>query len=271
MRDAYTDTTAEMRGISEGWDVYGDDDEHLGTVQGLGDGYLLIQKGLIFTKDIYVPMSAVKDAADGVVRVNVGKDELETMGWDEPPMAAGYGDTDAGAMSSPDDHGSRDDHGMHDASGTQRERMALHEEELEVSTAARQTGEVEIRKEIVEERRTIEVPVQREEVHVRRVPADRAAAVDDATFTEQGETLRVPVMEEEIQVTKRPRVREEVEIEKVTRQDTEQVSDTVRREELDVSGTGVAGSRTSYGASSTDGGSLDDAEDLGGGQDRSRR
>jgi uncharacterized protein (TIGR02271 family) len=239
MRDT-TNTMSSAMAIQRGWDVYGDDDAHLGTVEAVGSNYLLIQKGLFFTKDIYVPFSAVTTAADGVVRVNVAKSELESMGWDAPPTgsdAATYGTsaaTTAGA----------------DLGTTERQRMALHEEELEARTTPRQKGEVEIGKHVVEDQQSIEVPVRREEVHVRRVPADRAAAVDDASFTEDRDTLRVPVMEEEVEVTKRPRVREEVEVEKVGQQDTRHVTDTVRREELDVSGTGKPDVRSSYGDSS---------------------
>jgi uncharacterized protein (TIGR02271 family) len=309
MRDTYSDISSAATGaIEQGWDVYGDDDEHLGTVEGLGENYLLIQKGLIFTKDIYVPFSAVTDAADGVVRVNVGKGELESMGWDSPPTGTGYGDSDLegtgrgasdygasgttasgsgtsgygdtsyGTTGSDIGHGATGSGATSDTTydtssygatsaatagtgvgDTQRERMTLHEEELEARTTPRQTGEVELRKEIVEDQQTIQVPVQREEVHVRRVPADRTAAVDDASFSGQGETLRVPVMEEEVEVTKRPRVREEVEVEKVTRQDTQHVTDTVRREELDVSG--AADASSSYGRSTSDGDLLDEDQD----------
>jgi uncharacterized protein (TIGR02271 family) len=260
MRDTYSDTSAATTSaIEQGWDVYGNDDEHLGTVEEVGDSYVLIQKGLIFTKDIYVPFSAVTDASDGVVRVNVGKGELESMGWDSRPSgtdSTGYG-TSGYAGSGSDASGYRDT----TTTDTQRERMNLHEEELEARATPRQAGEVEVRKEVVEDQQTIEVPVRREEVHVRRVPADRAAAVDDASFTEEGETLRVPVMEEEVEVTKRPRVREQVEVEKVTRQDTEHVTDTVRREELDVSGTGTIDARSSYGASETGTDDIDALDD----------
>jgi len=243
MRDTYSNATSPATtAIQQGWDVYGDDDEHLGTVQELGDSYLLLQKGLIFTKDIYVPFSAVTDASDGIVRVNIGKGELESMGWDTPPST-----TDSSRYGASSTDAARTDAEPAGGVDTQRQRMALHEEELEARTTPRQTGEVEIRKQVIEDQQTIQVPVQREEVHVRRVPADRAAAVDDASFTEQGQTLRIPVMEEEVQVTKRPRVREEVEIEKVTHQDTEHVTDTVRREELDVSGTGTVDGRSTYG------------------------
>ncbi|MDQ3554080.1 MAG: YsnF/AvaK domain-containing protein, partial [Chloroflexota bacterium] len=49
-----------------------------------------------------------------------------------------------------------------------------------------------------------------------------------------GESISVPVMEEQVEVRKVPRAVEEVEISKVQTQDTEVVSDTVRKEQVDI-------------------------------------
>jgi stress response protein YsnF len=47
-------------------------------------------------------------------------------------------------------------------------------------------------------------------------------------------------MEEDVEITKRQRVKEEVEIEKVSRHDTERAEGTVRKERVDVTGDGKA-------------------------------
>jgi uncharacterized protein (TIGR02271 family) len=46
-----------------------------------------------------------------------------------------------------------------------------------------------------------------------------------------GETLRIPIIEEEVVVHKRPVVVEEITLGKRTIQETQEVSDTVRREQ----------------------------------------
>src|SRR5207302_270260 len=51
--------------------------------------------------------------------------------------------------------------------------MQLKEEELKVDKAPVQTGEVEVRKEVVTEHRQISVPVEREEVVIERRPVGR--------------------------------------------------------------------------------------------------
>jgi hypothetical protein len=80
-----------------GWKVWGADDRELGEVTELGDGYLQMSTGRIFGKRIYVPEAFVDrvDAADERVRVKVGKDQLESMGWNRPPGGGADDDDDA--------------------------------------------------------------------------------------------------------------------------------------------------------------------------------
>jgi len=226
MRDVYDRTS-----IQAGSEVYGSDNEHIGTVDEAFDSYLLIQKGLFFPKDIYVPFSAITQADADRVVLNVTKDQIDSMGWNEPPSGTSSGAaTDWSGSTAASTRTSQDD------LGTERDRLELHEEELEARKTARKTGEVEVSKRVVEEEQAFDVPVAREEVRVRRVPADRDAEPGSTSFSDEGDTIRVPVMEEEVDVTKRPVVREEIEVEKVVHQDTKRVADTVRREEADVHG-----------------------------------
>lgn len=113
--------------------------------------------------------------------------------------------------------------------------VQLREEELLARKQTREAGEVGIRKDVVTEQRTVEVPVSREEVTVERHPVDRKPADHPI---DEGETIRVPVREEEVQVEKRPVVTEEVSIGKRQVQDTERVSGEVRREEARIEGEG---------------------------------
>jgi uncharacterized protein (TIGR02271 family) len=108
-------------------------------------------------------------------------------------------------------------------------RVELREEELRTEKERVQAGEVRLRKEVVSEERTIEVPVTREEVVIERRPAARGQEAGGAI--DEGEEIRIPLMEEEVRVEKTPVVREEVTVKKRQVQDTERVSETVRREE----------------------------------------
>jgi uncharacterized protein (TIGR02271 family) len=130
--------------------------------------------------------------------------------------------------------------------GTDQERLELREEELRAEKQRVEAGEVRLRKEVVEEEKTLEVPVTHEEVVVEkhsvggRRPADGQIGDDDE--------IRIPLMEEEVRVEKTPVVREEVNLKKRQVQDTERVSETVRREEAWVDSTGDARVQMSSGS-----------------------
>ena len=129
--------------------------------------------------------------------------------------------------------------------GEDQERIELREEELRAEKERVQAGEVRLRKEVVEEEKTIQVPVTHEEVVVEkhsvggRRPAEGNIGDD--------EEIRIPLMEEEVHVEKTPVVREEVSLRKQQVQDTERVSETVRREEAWVDSTGEAQVQMSSG------------------------
>jgi uncharacterized protein (TIGR02271 family) len=97
-------------------------------------------------------------------------------------------------------------------------------------------GEIRLRKEIITEHQTLNVPVTREEVIVEQVPASGARPVS-GNIGDQGE-VRIPVSEERVHVTKEPVVTGEVRVQKRAVQDTQQVSDDVRHEEVRVENEG---------------------------------
>jgi len=108
------------------------------------------------------------------------------------------------------------------------QNIQLREEQLNVNKQAVQTGQAGIRKEVVTEQQSVDVPVSHEEVVIERRPA--SGQPSDAPIGE-GETYRIPVREEQVTVDKQPVVREEVSLGKRQVQDTQRVSDTVQREE----------------------------------------
>jgi len=121
---------------------------------------------------------------------------------------------------------------------TEQERLELREEELRTSTEQVEAGEVRVRKDVVSEDRSIDVPVTREEVVIERTPvAGREAARGDIG---EGEEIRIPVREEQVRVEKTPVVKEEITVGKRQVQDTERVHGTVRREEARVEESGDA-------------------------------
>lgn len=118
-----------------------------------------------------------------------------------------------------------------DHSVTDEEKITLQEERLDVDTNEVQTGEVHVKKNVTEETKTIEVPVQHEEVTIEKRPVTGNEPTDGTIGDEE---ITIPITEEQIEVTKRPVVTDEVVINKETKEETKQVSETVRKEDLDV-------------------------------------
>jgi uncharacterized protein (TIGR02271 family) len=219
--------------VRAGADAYDRDGERIGTIEEVGTNYFLVTKGLIFPKDIYVPFTVITAVTEGEVRLDVSKDQIDDMGWDDVPA-----ETD---MTARGDAASVRSESTYDTDATTVEdrdsaRLSLREEQLRAQVVPEQTGEVAVRKNVVEEEQTLDVPVTSEQVEVRRYAVDKPAS--EAEIVEDGDTIRVPVMAERVQVDKEVRVAEEIEIDKRKVTDTERVAAAVRREEVDISGTG---------------------------------
>jgi uncharacterized protein (TIGR02271 family) len=108
--------------------------------------------------------------------------------------------------------------------------IKLRAEQLQPQKRWQQAGEVNLRKEVVSEQQTIDVPVTHEEVYIERRPG--SGQVSDTPISDEGETVRVPVGEEQVDVTKQTVETGEVAVGKRQVQQQQQYSDTVRHEEL---------------------------------------
>ncbi|MER2227073.1 MAG: YsnF/AvaK domain-containing protein [Carnobacterium sp.] len=120
-----------------------------------------------------------------------------------------------------------------DTALTNEERIQLKEERLDVGTTEVQTGEVNINKVVDEETKTVDVPVKHEEVTIERHPVTDSTPVEESLELDE-ETIVIPVTEEQIDVNKRSVVTDEVTVNKETKEDVKEVTDTVRKENLDV-------------------------------------
>lgn len=127
---------------------------------------------------------------------------------------------------------------------TETERtIPVRAEELHVQKKPVQAGEVSVRKEVVTEHKTIDVPVQREEVVIERHPVSGRPA-SNADFREKQEEIRIPITEEQVTVEKQPKVVEEVTVGKRRVQEDQQVGATVRKEQVQVNRQGNVDVRT---------------------------
>ncbi len=117
------------------------------------------------------------------------------------------------------------------------EAMTRSEEELRVGTTQRERGRVRLRKYVVTENVTKTVPVRREEVRLEREPitdANRDQAMSGADISE--DEHEVVLSEEEPVVEKRTVPKERVSLGKETVTDEREVSEEVRKEQIDTDG-----------------------------------
>lgn len=121
-----------------------------------------------------------------------------------------------------------------DTLNTNNENIQLKEEQLDVNTHDVTTGEVDIHKHVVNDTKTVEVPVKREEIVIERKPVNAEASENISDDSLEDETITIPLKEEQIDVNKHTVVREEVGIHKKEHEDMKQVTEEVSREELDI-------------------------------------
>jgi uncharacterized protein (TIGR02271 family) len=208
--------------------------------------WLAVKTGLFGTKSTFVPIEGA--GADGDdLRVPYAKDLVkDAPNVDEddgflPPEEERrlyehyqreyrpWGDDDVDAT----DRGAG-----HDASGPDTDdAMTRSEEELDVGTRSVDAGRVRLRKYVVTENVTTTVPVRKERVRVEREPITDAnvdAATSGPDISEEEHV--VELHEEEPVVGKKAVPKERVRLDKDTVTEDREVSDEVRKEQVEVDG-----------------------------------
>jgi len=230
--------------INVGDDVYGSDGDKVGTVAEVQPSYIVVEKGFFFPTDYYIPMSAVTSAGDGQVTLNVVKDAALNSGWDTVPDADAViidtdPDTDTVLTATTTDvsttgragSGGQREIGAYEVAAEDELRIPVVEEELTATVRPTEAGAVRIEKRVVEEDRVLEVPVTDEQIRVERRIVDRPVSADQTQAFEEI-VIDVPMTTEQVELQKQARVAEEIVVSKEATQRTEQVTGTVRREEV---------------------------------------
>jgi uncharacterized protein (TIGR02271 family) len=234
-----------------GQDLIGRDGDKLGTIEEIyldtdtdQPEWALVTTGLFGTKQSFVPISGARRADDGVT-VPFDKATVKDAPTVDPDgrlseseeqqlyrhYGLDYGGTpDSGTTSDRGDAVGRDTSGP-----TTDDAMTRSEEELRVGTADREAGRVRLRKYVVEDEVTRTVPVRREEVHVEREPITDANVGDAMAGPEiSDEEHEVVLHEEEPVAEKRTVPKERVRLDKDAHTEEREVSETLRKEEIDV-------------------------------------
>ena len=141
-------------------------------------GYLVVAKGWLFSKDLYIPLAAFQgtDAA-GAVHLGLRKDDLQDDRYAVPPVGGPtVAEGDGQSMTSPADE--------------ETISVPVHEGDIVGATQEEEHGRVRVHKEVVQEHETVSV------------------------WLEQEHDIEVPVMGEEAVVDKQARATKEVRVRK---------------------------------------------------------
>jgi uncharacterized protein (TIGR02271 family) len=154
------------------------------------------------------------------------------------PTDGGESGITAGTTEAPTDDPTGTRGGISDADrreGSDRDAMTRSEEELQVGTTERESDRVRLRKYVETEDVQETVPVKREEARVEREPITGEnvdAAMSGPEIAE--DEHEVILHEEEVVADKRVEPKERVRLETDTITDEREVSDTVRKERIEV-------------------------------------
>ena len=213
--------------LDEEIELHDADGDEIGNIVEINPDFVVAESdggflGLGERRVYFIPRDQIEREDGDDWYLAIDKDQLEGMNWTQAPTSSAWSSEWGSGADSLDSMERRD--------GT---RLRRYEEDLDVQKVSREAGEVVVNKTVVEETKTVEVPVRREEVHIERRPVSGASTGNDAeAFSE--DSIRVPVMEEQVEVRKVARPVEEIEISKSSTEDTERVEETLRREEFDI-------------------------------------
>jgi len=242
-----------------GQELYDRDGDKIGTIEEIyldnqtdQPEWALVNTGMFGTKSTFVPLQQadedgdtlrvpfekgqVKDAPkvdpDGQLSQREEAELYSHYGLDYSESRSDSGLPEGGAGTTTDSAGTVG----HDTSGPNTdEAMTRSEEEVKVGTTERESGRARLRKYVVEEEVTQTVPVRREEVRVEREPvteANAGAALDGPAISEAEH--EVVLHEEEPVVEKQAVPKERVRLGKETITDEQEVSETARKEQIDI-------------------------------------
>jgi len=218
---------SNMEQITQGAEVYDANNERIGKVAKVGRDYFLVQKGMLFPKDMYLPMSAASRVDSKHVYLSMAKEQATLMAAERLPVQgdAWYGATTMGSAANT----------TNAVRGTETMSVPVIEEELRAGVREVQGGSARIVKNVVSEQQSIDVPVSHDEVYVTERAVNRPATqADIAAMNRDTETIDIPLTEQQAVTSKEAVVTGEVGIRKEVTTEMQRVSDTVRREEVHV-------------------------------------
>jgi uncharacterized protein (TIGR02271 family) len=221
--------------------------------------WLTVKTGLFGMKETFVPLALARTRGQGEVELAAGKDTITSAPKIDPDgelspaeeeqlysyYGLGYGERSGlpeTGQATAEAYGAPGAQGYGTSGPTTDEAMTRSEERMRVGTASEETGRVRLRKYVVTETVTQQVPVSHEEVRLEREPiteSNLGQAMDGPEISEEEHEVTLhaerPVVEKEAVPVERVRLAKE----QVTGEET--VSGQVRKEHIETDTDGDTG------------------------------
>lgn len=114
-------------------------------------------------------------------------------------------------------------------------KLTLHEERLDIDKDRVKTGEVNLRKDVLEQHKSVDVPVTHDEVIIESRAFEEQS---DTPISDKEETYHIPTSRDEVHVGKHTMVTGQVEAHKKEFTGTQKVDETLKKEEADIDADG---------------------------------
>lgn len=225
-------TEGEEWVVEPGTDVVDSQGHHVGRVDDIQDGYLVVRKGRFFASDYYIPFGAIASHDDTTIYLNVAADDEATRIWHQRPSATMHDERSAGPNAM--DTEERLEF-LTDREGNVR--VPVIREELAATRRPVVRGSVRIETTVTDHEETLEVPVTEERVRIQRRLFQKDGTGSDITV--DGGTFEIPFYGEDVDLEKRVRVIEEIVITREAVETVRRVRGTVRHEDVHVDEAGV--------------------------------
>src|SRR3954464_7061018 len=194
----------------------GSNDEDLGEVQEVTDGYVLVQRGMINKEKFFIPQDQAESYDGSVLRFRISEDEIINKYMSDMPPSSSSQSSQAKETSNRVQQ-------QQQGREYQETKVPLTDEKLNVSKETQQS-QATITKEPIKETKTVEVPLTHEEVTIETRPPSGDTQAQEPVSSK--EDITIPVKKEEIgEVTKTHYVKEEVVVEKKPVTETKEVTE----------------------------------------------
>jgi uncharacterized protein (TIGR02271 family) len=243
----------------QGRNLLGADGEKIGEIKEIYEDsmtgkpeWALVSSGFLGTRSHFVPLAGATTEGEGV-RSTATKDQVkaapsvegggELSEEDERRLFEHYGMpyTNQGSVTAEGTPGAGTTENVYDGYDTSNpntdDAMTRSEEELRVGKTTQERGRARLRKYVITEQVQTTIPVQREEVRLEREPITDAnvdQALDGPEISE--EEHEIVLHEEQPVVEKRVVPKERVALRKDTVSDEHEVSEQVRKEQIESEG-----------------------------------